>query len=106
MEFEIVEFWRARAPAHIDPDHAAGLACRIMRDRHGGGESFAAVGRLGRRIDAFARDIELPAVEDAAQPVLLVAREGEGRAAMRALPREHADAAVGRAKGDEVLAEE
>ncbi len=50
--------------------------------------------------------VELPAVIDAAQAALLVAREEQGRAAMAAIGVEQSDAARAVAEGDEVLAQE
>jgi hypothetical protein len=60
--------------------------------------------RLVQLIDAGAADVELPAVIDAAQAALLVAPEVERHAAMRAIFLDEADAALGVAEGDELLA--
>ena len=57
-------------------------------------------------VDADAGDVELPAVVDAAQALLLIAAPEQGRAAMRAVAVQHADLAGGIAEGDQVLAED
>ncbi len=106
MELEIEEFGRGGAAAEIDPHQPAGLARRVVMHRHAGGELGAAVGRLGRGVHHLARHVDLPAVEDAAQPVALVARQRQRGAAMRAALVEEADAAVGGAEGDEILSEQ
>ncbi len=105
-EFVIGEARRHRLPAHIDPYQPARLVDRVAAHRHALGEFLALAQGLGRRIDAFALDAEFPAVEDAAQPAFLVAREGEAGAAMRAAFLHEADPSIGHAEGDEVLAEQ
>jgi len=61
--------------------------------RHACGERGAALGRLGRAIDDASLDVDLPAMEDAAQPVRLVARQRQRGAAMRARLVEEPDPA-------------
>src|SRR5579883_3481076 len=93
-------------PAEIDPDQPARLAGRMAAHGNASGEALAPGAQLGRRIYALAVDRELPAVEDASEAALLVPRERETGAAVRASLLHEADAAVGRAEGDEVLAEQ
>ena len=57
-------------------------------------------------VDAGAGDVELPAVIDAAQPVLLVAPQPERDAAMGAELLKQANAAEAVTKRDEVLAQQ
>src|SRR5690606_40923450 len=65
-----------------------------------------ALRRLRRHVDTGAGDVELPAVVDAAQAVLLVAPEEHGGAAVRTGVRDQADLTRSRAEPDEVLAED
>lgn len=106
VKFEIIEFRRRLLAAHIGPHHAAGLFGRVMGDRHLLGEGFAGLGRLGGGVHHDARDVDFPAVEDAAETVFLVARQGQRRTAVRAGFVENADAAVGSAKRHKVFAEQ
>jgi hypothetical protein len=69
-------------------------------------KAFPLAARFRGSIDAFAVDAELPAMENATQAVPFVARQAQARAAMRACFLQKADPSVGRAEGDEVLAEE
>src|SRR5579875_3732596 len=77
-----------------------------MLDPHLGGEFGPSLGWLGGNLYYFARDIDLPAVEDAGQRVVLVAGQRQRGAAMGTALVEKADAAVSGAKGDEVLAQQ
>ena len=90
--------------AHVAPDKPAGFACRIGFMLHAVG--YEAVGRLRRHLDDVAVYVELPAVIEAAQAAILVAREHQRGAPVRAIFVEHADAAFGVAENDEVLAEQ
>ena len=90
--------------AHIDPDQVGPFAHRI-------GEQLDRVlvrglRRRGRQVDAVAVDIELPAVEGAAQPAILVASVIEIGAAMRTMRLDDADLSVGVAKGQQLLAQD
>ncbi len=101
-QFELGQFRHQLARAHIDPDHVGPFARRVGQqlDR-------VFVGRLrrrGRQIDAVAVDIELPAVEGAAQAALFVAAVVEVGAAMRAVRLDDADPPVGLAEGQQILA--
>jgi hypothetical protein len=64
------------------------------------------VARVVGRLDHLARRVELPAVIDAAQAAFLVARQGQRCLAVRAALVDDAHAAVRRAKGDEVDAQQ
>ena len=90
--------------AEIGPDDAAQLAGGIGRQAHLVLEVVFL--RLVHHVDAGAGDVELPAVIDAAQPAFLVAAEIERGAAVRAQFVQQADAAVGVAERDKVLAEQ
>ena len=91
--------------AEPHPDDAAALVHREVLDRHLGREGLG-VGRVRGHLADEAADVDLPAVEDAAQSALLVAREHERAAAVRARFDEEADAAVAGAEGDVVLTEQ
>src|SRR6185437_11555258 len=92
--------------AEIDPDQSTCLVSRMASDGHAGGEAFAPGAPLGRCIDALAVDRELPTMEDASQAVLLIPRERQTRAAVWAGLLHETDAAIGRPKSHEVLAEQ
>jgi hypothetical protein len=62
--------------------------------------------RLVRHVDAVALAAVLPAVVHAAQALLFVPAEEQGRAAVRAVVLDQPDLAGRDAEGDEVLAEE
>ena len=62
--------------------------------------------RLGRRLQALARDVEQPAMEGAAQAAVLQPAEGEVGAAMRAMPVDQAVAALLVAEQHQVFAEQ
>jgi hypothetical protein len=78
----------------------------MAADGHALRKAFPLAARFRGSIDAFAVDAELPAMENATQAVPFVARQAQARAAMRACFLQKADPSVGRAEGDEVLAEE
>jgi hypothetical protein len=61
--------------------------------------------RLIGHIDTAPRNVELPAVVDAAQAVLLVSSEEERRTSMRAIVRRNANVANRISKGNKVLAQ-
>ena len=82
-----------RAEPH--PDHPAALEGRVVGDGHLGGERLR-VGAVRRHVDDRARHVDLPRVEDAPEPALLVARERERRAAVRTALVEEADPTVRR----------
>jgi hypothetical protein len=65
-----------------------------------------AVGGLGRHLHHIAFDVEFPAVIEAAQPAIHVAREQQRRAPMRAIFVEHPDAALAVAKHHQVLGQQ
>src|SRR6185312_7108337 len=79
-----------RARPHVDPDETsllphlvsfgADLLLEVLRGRH------------VRHFEAAAFDVELPAVIDAADAILLVAAQEQRSATMRALMIEDADA--------------
>jgi hypothetical protein len=65
-----------------------------------------AVFGFGRHLHHVAVHVKLPAVIEAAQPALLVAREHQRRASVRAIFVEYADAAFAVAEYNEILAEQ
>ena len=81
---EVRQRRRDLARAHVGPDDAAAL---LRRGRPAPCTLSLKLdfGRLVRHVDAGARDVELPAVVDAAQAVLLVAAEEQAGAAVRAV---------------------
>ena len=104
QHFERGQRRRLLARAHVGPDEARALGhlvglgldavLEVLRRRH------------VRHVEAVAFDVELPAVIDAAQAAFLVAAEEQRGAAMRAAMLHDADAAVGVAEGDQLLAEQ
>ena len=90
--------------APVGPDHAVRLEAAIRLGAHLGAD-VAIAGHV-RRLEAAAVGVELPAVIDAAQAAVFVAREIERRAAMRAVRAEQADLALRVAEGDQILAEQ
>jgi hypothetical protein len=76
-----------------------------MADRHLGREGFR-VRRVRRNINDLTGHIDLPAVEDAAQPTLFVASQSQRSAPVRAPFVKEAHPAVGRSKGDKIPPEE
>ncbi len=88
-----LEFAHLVRRTHVGPHEAAGLARRIGFVLH----PFrnVAAGRLGRHLHDVAVHVEFPAMIEAAQPALLVAREDQRGAPMRTVFVEHADAALG-----------
>ena len=103
-QFELRQLGHLLAWAHVDPDHVAPFARRVgeQLDR----VLVGGLRRRGRQVDAVAVDVELPAVEGAAQAAFLVAAEIEVGAAMRAVRLDDADAAVRRPERQQVLAED
>ena len=99
-----LEFRHGLGRPHVGPHEAAGLARRIGLVLDLGRE--AAFRRLRRHLDHVAFDVELPAVIEAAQPAFLVAADHQRGAPVRAILVEHAEAAVGVAKHDQVLAQQ
>ena len=95
---------RRLAGAEIGPQDAA-----LLHDRIGFlldvGAQIAVV-RLGRRLQAFAVDVEQPAVKGAAQAAVFEPAIGQIGAAMRAMPPDQPIAALVVLEGDQVLAEE
>ena len=90
---------------HVGPYHLREFTRRIGRDACLGAR-FAVVrgaGRHVRHLDAIAFQIVFPAVVHAADGAFLVAPKEEVGAAMRALRRHQADAAVADAQGDQVF---
>ena len=96
---------RRLALAEPHPHEPAALDRRVAAGRDLGRERLG-VRAVGGRVDDLAGDVDLPAVEDAPQPALLVAREHEGRVAVRAPLVEEPDVAVRVAEGHVVLADE
>src|SRR5438309_1521217 len=71
VAFQVGQRRRCRAWTHVGPDQSAALLARV-----GDGRDLRAevtLSRLVGHVDAVARDVELPAVVDAAQTRLLVA---------------------------------
>jgi hypothetical protein len=90
------------ARAKVGPDHLAGFAGRVCRDR-----DLAVVGRIRRHVghlDAFAVGVVLPAVVNAAQAALLVAAEEKVGAAMCTRGLDQPDATLRVAERDQALA--
>ena len=102
---EAVEIRKRRrlAGAEIGPQDAALLDHRIgfLLDV---GAQIAVVG-LGRRLQAFAVDVEQPAVKRAAQPAVFEPPVSEIGAAMRTMAADQPVAPLVVLEGDEVLAE-
>src|SRR5690242_3872182 len=99
----VIRQQRRLAFSHIGKNHPGALGHRI-------GEVtdlvlVFAVGRLGRLFKTAARDIEKPAVIEAAQPAILEAAVREIGAAMRAENAEQPYAALLVAEKDEIFAE-
>ena len=104
QHFDVGQRRRFLALAHVGPDEARALdhlvglgldaVLEVLRRRH------------VRHVEAVAFDVEFPAVIDAAQAAFLVAPEEQRGAAMRAAMLHDADAAVGVAEGDELLAQQ
>jgi hypothetical protein len=95
---------RLRPLAHIDPDQAVALGNLV-----GLGFDFLRVvltRRCVRHIDTITRGVELPAVIDAADAVLLVAPEEQGGAAMWAAVIQDPDPAGAVAERDQPFAEQ
>ena len=101
---EMRERRRLCARAHVGPDHPGGLPARVagrpdlLLER--------ALRRLVRHVHAAPGDVELPAVVDAAQAVVLVPAEVERRAAVRAALREQAHAPGSVPEDDQVFAQD
>ncbi len=81
-EFPFRQRWLLFRRTHVGPQDAAALDQRIGLQLDLLAE--AALGRLGRHLDALAGVVVFPAVVGAAQPVLLVAAEPQRHAAVRA----------------------
>ena len=94
-----------RASPEPHPHDAAALVHRVVLDRHLGCEGLG-IRRVGGRVADEPADVDLPAVEDAPQPAVLVACEHERAAAVRTRFGEEADATVAGAERDVVAAEE
>ena len=92
-----------RARAHVDPHDAGALHHLVGLGLH---LLLEARRRQARHVDAVARNVELPAVIDAANALFLVAPEEQRCAAMRTAVIHHADPAGAIAKRDEFLAEQ
>ena len=90
--------------AHVGPDNAATLLAGVGGDAHLVLE--VALGGLGRHVDAVAVHVELPAVVDAAEAVLLVPAEEEAGPPVGAEVVEQANVAVGVTERDEALSED
>jgi hypothetical protein len=78
-------------------DHGTGAQADVLAE--------AASLRFRRRLEAFARDVEKPAVERAAQAAVLEASIGEIGAAVRALPVDQSIAVLLVAEENEALAQ-
>src|SRR5437588_2058223 len=81
-ELELGERRLLRRITHIGPQNAPPLDQRVgfQLDTL----AIAALGRLGRDLDALAGDVVFPAMIGAAQPVFLVAAKPQRNATMRA----------------------
>ena len=90
--------------AHVGPQHAAALDQRIGLQLDLLAE--AALGRLGRHLDALAGVVVFPAVIRAAQAVLLVAAEPQRHAAVRAELVGQRIAALRVAQGEQPLGQQ
>ena len=102
-----LEFGRGRhmfRRAHIGPDDAAEFQGGVGGGGHFGGE--VAVGGLVHHIYALAVDVEFPAVIDAAESAFLVAAQPEGGQAVGAEFLQEADASLGVAESDQLLAQQ
>ena len=89
---------------HVGPDDAAQFHGRVGGGGHLGRE--IAVGRLVHHVGALAVDVELPAVIDAAQAAFFVAPQPQRRQPVGAQFLQQADASVGVAEGDQLLAQQ
>ena len=92
IDFEGGKRRRRLARPHVNPDHVVHFMARIGLGFHPRAEPFAPVRLFGRRIEANAVDVELPAVIGAAQAALFVTAEIQAGAPVRAgfLQRAHA----------------
>jgi hypothetical protein len=104
QDFERRQRRRLGARPHIDPDESGALDRLVGPRLHLVLEVL--MRRHARHVDAVARDVELPAVIDAADPAFLVASQEQRRAAVRAAVVHHADPACAVAKRDQLLAEQ
>src|SRR5262245_55110929 len=97
------EFAELLLRSHIGPDKTAALARRIgfllAIERETTAFGFAGL------VQDVALNVELPAVIEAAEPTLFIAPEGERGAAMHAVLAENAQATLGVAEDNQVLAE-
>jgi hypothetical protein len=96
---------RRIAGSEVHPHDPGRLVHRIVVQADLRAETVVIEG-LGRDLDAAAGDVVFPTVEDTAQGVFLIAGERQRDPAVWAGLVEEADAAVGRTKSDEVLAEQ
>ena len=87
--------------AHVRPQHPAALHQRVGLELDP--RAKLRVVRLGRDLDALTRDVVLPAVIRAAQPVLLVPSEPERDPAMRAELVHQPEAVLAVSPGDQPL---
>ena len=94
--------WLSFLGPHVSPNDAAELHRWIGRNPHLGAERL----RLVHLLDALARPVELPAVEDAPQTVGLVAPQPQRRAAVRTKFLHDAHLPVAGPKSHQVLAQE
>src|SRR5205823_1088941 len=82
IRFDVREGRRYFTGAHVGPDDAVALDAGIGGCLDLGPE--VAFGRLRRHVDALPRDIELPAVVNAAQAFFFIAAEEQRRTAVGA----------------------
>ena len=104
VEDKVAEPGRLTRPAcpEMHPDHAAGLANRVVLDLHPARK--VGVGFV-RRFQALAGHMEFPTVKQAGEGAVPVVGQYERRLAVRALGVENPDTAVGCAKRHIVFAE-
>src|SRR5262249_36056000 len=88
---------------HVGPDDAVALDAGIGARPNLRLE--VALCRLGGHVDALATDVELPAVIDATEAILLIAAEEHRGGTLRAGVLDEADGARGDPEGDQVLAQ-
>src|SRR5215471_10967342 len=101
------DLWERRGllgGTHVYPDDAGAFGHLVRLGPHLLLEIL--VRRNARHVDAAARNVELPAVIDAAQAILFIASEEQRSAAMWAAMVHHADPARTVAKADQLLAEQ
>ena len=103
-ERQLGERWSGRL-AEPHPDDAAALVHRVVLDRHLGREGLG-IRRVGGDVTDEPADVDLPAVEDAPQPAVLVAASTSEQPRCGHASAKKPDATVAGAERDVVVAEE